>query len=130
MTKRVLVVDDEADVARLLAFNLGEAGFAVESVGTGEDALVAVERERPDAGGEREIGVLMLTARGDEYDRIVGLEVGADDYVVKPFSVREVVLRVGALAKRVGERVVAGAAVPGARPRLRLRELEVDPTTH
>jgi two-component system phosphate regulon response regulator PhoB len=66
----------------------------------------------------------MLTARGDEYDRIVGLEVGADDYVVKPFSVREVVLRVTALAKRVGE-----GGGPGGK-RLRLRELEVVLATH
>jgi two-component system phosphate regulon response regulator PhoB len=149
MGKRVLVVDDEADLARLLAFNLGEAGFAVETVGSGEAALEAVKRERPAVvvldlmlpdvsgfevcrrlrePGAPEVGVLMLTARGDEYDRIVGLEVGADDYVVKPFSVREVVLRVGALARRVGER--------DARPDLaddrvlRLRDLELDPTTH
>jgi two-component system phosphate regulon response regulator PhoB len=157
MSKRVLVVDDEADVARLLAFNLGEAGFTVATAATGEAALEAVALERPDvmvldlmlpdlsgfevcrrlraSTGEREIGVLMLTARGDEYDRIVGLEVGADDYVVKPFSVREVVLRVGALAKRVGERAAAAVAAPaaaalGGRTRLRLRDLEVDPVTH
>jgi two-component system, OmpR family, phosphate regulon response regulator PhoB len=147
MGKRVLVVDDEADVARLLAFNLGEAGFEVETAASGEAALAAVARERPavvvldlmlpdlsgfevcrrlrQEVGHGEVGVLMLTARGDEYDRIVGLEVGADDYVVKPFSVREVVLRVGALAKRVGERV----AEPSGKT-LRLRDLEVDPTRH
>jgi two-component system phosphate regulon response regulator PhoB len=148
MGKRVLVVDDEGDVARLLAFNLEEAGFEVESVSTGEAALAAVGRSRPAVvvldlmlpdlsgfevcrrlradGDERELGVLMLTARGDEYDRIVGLEVGADDYVVKPFSVREVVLRVGALAKRIGER---GGEAPAGK-RLKLHELEVDPSTH
>jgi two-component system phosphate regulon response regulator PhoB len=145
MGARVLVVEDEADVARLLAFNLGEAGFVVEAVATGEAALAAAARDRPavvvldlmlpDLSGFEvcrrlreevapEAGVLMLTARGDEYDRIVGLEVGADDYVVKPFSVREVVLRVLALAKRVGERGEASGKL------LRLRDLVVDPATH
>ncbi|HLU67989.1 MAG TPA: winged helix-turn-helix domain-containing protein, partial [Kofleriaceae bacterium] len=82
-------------------------------------------REDPSLG---DFGVMMLTARGDEYDRIVGLEVGADDYVVKPFSVREVVLRVQALAKRLGDRepepADAGAQV------LRARGLEVDLRSH
>jgi two-component system phosphate regulon response regulator PhoB len=76
-----------------------------------------------------EIGVMMLTARADEYDRIVGFEVGADDYVVKPFSVREVVLRVKALARRSSERLRARLAVDVGR-RLRHEGLEVDPERH
>jgi two-component system phosphate regulon response regulator PhoB len=156
MRKRVLIVDDEADVARLLSFNLADAGFDTEQARTGEGALTVAAEFRPhvvvldlmlpDLSGFEvcrrlrsdvalgEIGVLMLTARGDEYDRIVGLEVGADDYVVKPFSVREVVLRVQALAKRTGERgenIPLEAAAPAATSHvLRARDLEVDLRTH
>jgi two-component system, OmpR family, phosphate regulon response regulator PhoB len=74
--------------------------------------------------------VLMLTARGDEADRIVGLESGADDYVVKPFSVREVVLRVQALAKRTADRGGEPPAADAAPQLLRSRELEVDLRSH
>lgn len=150
MRKRVLIVDDEADVGRLLAFNLGEAGFDTDIARTGEAGLLAAERARPhvvlldlmlpDLSGHEvcrrlrasaalaDIGVLMLTARGDEDDRIVGLEAGADDYVVKPFSVREVVLRVQALAKRMAERQEAESGAPGRI--LRARDLEVDLRRH
>jgi len=76
-----------------------------------------------------EIGVLMLTARTDEFDRVLGLEAGADDYVVKPFSVREVVLRVQALARRCGERILARQAASTGR-RLAWRSLELDPIAH
>jgi two-component system, OmpR family, phosphate regulon response regulator PhoB len=146
MAETVLIVEDEPDVSRLLSFNLGEAGFATEVVATGGEALPAAERVQPavvvldlmlpDLSGHevcarlrahprlRDIGILMLTARGDEDDRIIGLEAGADDYVVKPFSVREVVLRVCALAKR------AAARGGGGDGRLRWRELELDPVTH
>ena len=73
--------------------------------------------------------ILMLTARGDEYDRVLGFEVGADDYVVKPFSVRELVMRVKGLARRAGERRLArGARDEGQR--LAWRGLEIDPTRH
>jgi two-component system phosphate regulon response regulator PhoB len=76
-----------------------------------------------------DIGVLMLTARGDEYDRVLGFEVGADDYVVKPFSVRELVLRVKALARRTSERRAARAAADEGR-RLSWRGLSIDPLRH
>ena len=152
MAKRVLIVDDETDVGRLLAFNLADAGFEAEVARTGEGALamaaefrphvVVLDLMLPDLSGYEvcrrlredpalgEVAVLMLTARGDEADRIVGLEAGADDYVVKPFSVREVVLRVQALAKRTADR---GGDTPGpdASPQLlRARELEVDLRSH
>ena len=155
MAKRVLIVDDETDVGRLLSFNLADAGFEAEVARTGEGALamaaefrphvVVLDLMLPDLSGYEvcrrlredpalgEVAVLMLTARGDEADRIVGLEVGADDYVVKPFSVREVVLRVQALAKRTADRGAGGETPsgPDASPQLlRARELEVDLRSH
>jgi two-component system phosphate regulon response regulator PhoB len=134
----VLVVDDEEDIRNLLLFNLGEAGFKVEVAATGNDglakaramspAVVVLDLMLPDLSGTEvcrqlradgalsDVGILMLTARGDEYDRVLGFEVGADDYVVKPFSVREVTLRVKALATRAQERRLArGARDEGAR---------------
>ena len=126
MGKRVLLVEDEPDVARLLAFNLEQAGYEVSHVELGLDALARARAEQPvvtvldvmlpDMNGfdvckrlraqpeTADVGVLMLTARGDPDDRILGLEVGADDYVTKPFVVREVILRVHALASRIAER--------------------------
>lgn len=149
--ERVLLVDDEPDLQELLVFNLQGAGFAAEAVGTGAAGLAAAARIRPavvlldlmlpDVPGTEvcrrlrgepetaDVGILMLTARGDEYDRVLGFEVGADDYVVKPFSVREVVLRVRALARRVSEREGARVASDAGR-RLRWRGLELDPVRH
>lgn len=147
----VLVVDDEEDIRRLVTFNLGDAGFKVEAVENGNDALTAATRLRPsvvvldlmlpDLSGMEvcrrlranddvsDAAILMLTARGDEYDRVLGFEVGADDYVVKPFSVRELVMRVKGLARRANERRLArGARDEGKR--LRWRGLEIDPTRH
>ena len=147
----VLVVDDEEDIRRLVSFNLSDAGFKVESVENGADALVAAARLRPsvvvldlmlpDVSGMEvcrrlradesvaDAAILMLTARGDEYDRVLGFEVGADDYVVKPFSVRELVMRVKGLARRANERRLArGARDEGQR--LTWRGLEIDPTRH
>jgi two-component system phosphate regulon response regulator PhoB len=151
MARKVLIVDDEADVGRLLAYNLGSAGFETVTATSGEEALstavaqepsvVVLDLMLPDVSGFEvcrrlretprleDVGVLMLTARGDEYDRIVGLEMGADDYVVKPFSVREVVLRVQSLAKRVAERRDARSAAPSDKV-LRWHDLEVNVVTH
>jgi two-component system phosphate regulon response regulator PhoB len=148
---RVLVVDDEEDIRRLVSFNLIEAGFEVETVETGEAAMAAAVRSSPsvlvldlmlpDVSGMEvcrrmraapelaDAAILMLTARGDEYDRVLGFEVGADDYVVKPFSVRELVMRVKGLAVRARERRLArGARDEGKR--LRWKGLEIDPTRH
>jgi len=119
---RVLVVDDEQDLRDLLAFNLESSGFAVLTAATANDGLAQLGESRPDVlvldlmlpdipGIEvcrrvrasrdgANVPILMLTARGDEYDRLLGFEAGADDYVVKPFSVREVVHRVRALTRR------------------------------
>jgi two-component system phosphate regulon response regulator PhoB len=148
---RVLLVDDEPDLQQLLVFNLTEAGFAVEAAATGNAGIEAASRERPavvildlmlpDIPGTEvcrrlradprldDVGILMLTARGDEYDRVVGFEVGADDYVVKPYSVRELVLRVRALSRRSLERNAARRAAD-AGTRLTWRGLAVDPVRH
>lgn len=147
----VLVVDDEDDIRRLVSFNLEEAGFRVDAVDTGAGALQAAEQLSPavvvldlmlpDLSGTEvcrrlradpglaDAAVLMLTARGDEYDRVLGFEIGADDYVVKPFSVRELVMRVKGLAVRARERRLARGANDEGR-RLRWRGLEIDPVRH
>lgn len=130
---RVLVVEDEADIAALIAYQLTREGFRVETVSNGPDALSAVHREIPDLvvldrmlpglsgdavlarlraeAATRAIPVLVLTARREQEDRISGLELGADDYLTKPFSPRELVLRCQAILRRAAE----GAAVPGGR---------------
>ena len=151
MSDRILLVDDEPDILQLLSFNLIEAGFEIEAVGTAGEGLAAAARARPsvvildlmlpDMSGTEvcrklradpatsDLPILMLTARGDEYDKVLGFEVGADDYVVKPFSVREVVMRVRALARRAQERTQARAATETAKP-LVWRGLAVDTVRH
>ncbi|MCX5744921.1 MAG: response regulator transcription factor [Proteobacteria bacterium] len=147
--RRVVIIEDERDVARLLEFNLKAAGFEVTSATTGSTGLATVRSTRPDvvlldlmlpdmsgydvckalrAEGE-EVGVLMLTAKGEPEDRILGLEVGADDYVVKPFVVREVVLRVTALANRLAERRARPASGDPSTV-IRIGAIELDPVTH
>jgi two-component system phosphate regulon response regulator PhoB len=119
---RILVIEDETDIRQVLEYNLRQAGYDVVGVDRGNAGL-ALARERPpelvlldlmlpDVSGLdvcramkadarlRQVAVIMLTAKGSEIDRIVGLELGADDYVTKPFSVREVLLRVQAVLRR------------------------------
>jgi two-component system phosphate regulon response regulator PhoB len=122
MPSHILIVEDERDLMRVMTYNFKQAGFDVVSAPDGETALRAVKEERfdlvlldlmlPDMPGtevcrrlkqSREtaaVPVVMVTAKGEEVDRIVGFELGADDYVVKPFSVRELVLRVRAILRR------------------------------
>jgi DNA-binding response OmpR family regulator len=138
--KRILVVEDESKIARLVRDYLEHAGFEVVVAGDGEVALAEARRARPDlvvldlglpgrdgldvARGLRRtsnVPIVMLTARGDETDRIVGLELGADDYVVKPFSPKELVARVRAVLRR------SEAASSGGRSEvLRVADVEVD----
>ena len=136
---RVLVVDDEPIVREVLTRYLEREGFAVDEAADGEAALMAFQRVRPDVvildlmlpkvdglevfrrmRGPGSPAVIMLTAKGDETDRIVGLELGADDYVTKPFSPREVVARVRAVLRRVG-----GDESPSGGP-LRFGNVEID----
>lgn len=124
MPERILVVDDEPDLVDLVCFNLSEAGYLADSALSGREAMERLARSRPDLlildlmlpdleGTEicrqvraeprlRTLPVLMLTAKSEEVDRVVGFEVGADDYLTKPFSPRELVLRVRALLRRSG----------------------------
>ncbi|NGO69196.1 response regulator transcription factor [Streptomyces boncukensis] len=138
---RVLVVEDDPTVAEVVAGYLGRAGYTVDRADTGPEALERVAAQWPDLvvldlmlpgmdGLEvcrrmRDRGpvpVIMLTARGDEDDRVLGLEVGADDYVTKPFSPRELVLRVESVLRRSRPRPGAAPAGP-----LRAGRIAVDP---
>ena len=131
--KRILIVEDEPDIAEVLQFNLGRAGFEVELERQGDRALEAIRRQPPDLvvldlmlpgldglevtrllkrdPATARLPLVMLTARGEEVDRIVGLELGADDYIAKPFSPREVVLRIKAVLRRRGGEPGEGAEV-------------------
>ena len=124
-TPRVLVVEDEPDIAALIAYQLTREGFRVETSSNGTEALTAVGREIPDLvvldrmlpglsgddvlrqlrqeSATRNIPVLVLTARREQEERIEGFELGADDYITKPFSPRELVLRVQAILRRSRE---------------------------
>ena len=120
MSQKILVVDDEQSIVTLLKYNLETAGYIVEVAYDGEEALKKVETEQPELivldvmlpkkdgievcktirSDENLVPILMLTAKDDEFDRVLGLELGADDYMTKPFSPREVVARVKAILRR------------------------------
>ena len=128
---RILVVEDDPDIAQLVAHYLEKSGFAVDRLANGRDALVSIAAHAPDVlvldlmlpqvdgleicrvvrGNEATAGIpiIMLTARAEESDRIVGLEIGADDYLAKPFSPNELVARVRALVRRAQRAGPAGA---------------------
>ncbi|MFD6885768.1 response regulator [Streptomyces sp. NPDC059957] len=143
----MLVVDDDPTVAEVVTGYLRRAGYTVESVADGPAALAHAGLVRPDlvvldlmlpgldglevcrrlrAAGP--VPVIMLTARGDEDDRIAGLELGADDYVTKPFSPRELVLRVTSVLRRAAAAGAAGAGA--AEARLTGAGITLDPATH
>jgi two-component system phosphate regulon response regulator PhoB len=137
---RILVIDDEPDLRELVAVNLDQAGYRVEGAGSGREALEALRRSRPDlvvldlmlpdvSGTDlcrklrrdpefADIPIIMLTAKAEEVDRVVGFELGADDYVTKPFSPPELVLRVGAVLRRRLDEGGAGASLEHAGLRL------------
>ena len=122
MTQRILVVEDEKDLVDLLSYNLSREGYSVDIATTGAAALDRIKERKPDLvlldlmlpdvpgtdvcrrvkgdPSTSHIPVVMVTARAEEIDRIVGFELGADDYVTKPFSVRELLLRVKAILRR------------------------------
>jgi two-component system, OmpR family, phosphate regulon response regulator PhoB len=122
---RIAVIEDEPDLQQVLRYNLTQGGYEVVTAGTGAEGLALCRDRRPDLvlldlmlpdmpglevckalkgdPATRAIKVLMLTARGEEVDRVVGFELGADDYVGKPFSVRELLLRIRAILRRGGD---------------------------
>lgn len=135
---RVLIVEDEADLSGLLSYNLKAAGFEPEVAATGASGIAKARSSKPDLvlldvmlpdipgtevlrmiredPGLRRTAVVLVTAKGQESDRVTGLELGADDYVVKPFSVRELILRVKAILRRadtegVGEEPLAAGKI-------------------
>jgi len=148
MAENILVVEDEPSLQETLAYNLKREGYAVETVGDGRTALEAARRIKPDLiildimlpeldgfevarilRKEMTTAILMLTARDDEIDRVVGLEVGADDYLTKPFSMRELMARVKAQLRRtrmLREELGKGTSVP--HERLNFENLVIDLT--
>ena len=139
--RTILMVEDETSITEPLAEALDREGFDTRVAGTAADALTAAEEQMPDlvlldvmlpdGSGydvcrtlrERsKVPIIMLTARGEETDRIVGLELGADDYIVKPFSAREVAARIRAVLRRAGEH-----AATAPRPATKPGSLEVGP---
>lgn len=156
--KTVLVVDDEAKILRLARDYLEHAGFSVLTTETGTDALAATRQERPDLivldlglpdldgldvtrvlRKESNVPIIMLTARGDESDKLVGLELGADDYLTKPFSPKELVARVRAVLRRTemaqsspGRETIQTAGLMLDLPRMRAtlgqRPIDLTPT--
>lgn len=148
MNSSILIVDDEQDLVSTLEYNLRREGFHTQCAYTGRDALnllstaspfdlVILDLMLPDISGNevcrqmrsqthtRDVPVMMLTARGEEVDRVVGFEMGADDYVVKPFSVREMMLRVRAILKRSNTQ-----SAPGNDEAMRFGPLKVDTVAH
>ncbi len=144
--ERILVVDDEPDIVALVAFHLVKAGYRVSTASSGPDAINLAKQDLPSliildlmlpgmSGFEvlealragdatRDVAVLMLTARREEPDRIRGLSLGADDYLTKPFSPQELVLRVGAILRRVQQ------ALPVPNDMLRVGPVTIDRAAH
>jgi two-component system phosphate regulon response regulator PhoB len=144
MTAKVLIIEDEAPLAEMLRYNLESEGFRVSQAQTGEEAEVLIAEEKPDlvvldwmlpgvSGIEicrrmrsrmetKSIPIVMLTARGEEGDRIRGLSTGADDYVVKPFSLPELMARVKAILRRASPDRLAEV--------LRFSDIELDRAAH
>jgi two-component system OmpR family response regulator len=142
MPRNILVVDDDPHIRQLLTFALGKAGFGSIEAEDGEKAIAAVQAHSPDLvildinmprmdglevcrrlRADNEIPILFLSSRDDEIDRVLGIELGADDYVTKPFSPREVVARVQAILRRVAAHP---PAVEQAQTRIRHGHLLLD----
>jgi two-component system, OmpR family, alkaline phosphatase synthesis response regulator PhoP len=145
----ILVVEDEEDVVELLRYNLARNGYRVEAVTNGPDAVSRAGTLGPDLilldlmlpgmdglevcrtlkkdGRTERIPIIMVTAKGDEADVVAGLEMGADDYVTKPFSPRVLLARVKAVLRRPARTKVPE---PGTAPMVRVHDLEIDPGRH
>ena len=146
--KRILIIEDDRDIVELVRYNLANEGYQITAALDGSTGLAALRKSPPDlllldlmlpriSGLEicREIRrdetlnrlpILMLTARGDEADRVVGLEMGADDYVTKPFGVRELLARIHALLRRTA---AAPSSAPDAQAPFQIGAATIDPKT-
>jgi len=143
MQRTILIVDDDPHIRQLLVFALAKAGLETREAADGEAALASVAERAPDLvvldinmprldglevcrrlRAQGELPILFLSSRDDEIDRVLGIELGADDYVVKPFSPREVVARVQAILRRTGARAAEAAGPDGA---IRRGRLSLDP---
>lgn len=145
-TDRILVVEDDRNLSDTLRYNLRKEGYDVATAGDGAEALDMCRRETFDlvildimlpkvSGFEvcrvlrkgKTVPILMLTARDDEVDKVVGLEIGADDYMTKPFSMRELLARVRAMLRRAN---ISGREGPGVEATLSIGDLEIDTARH
>ncbi len=147
---KVLIVEDDQTLLEVIQYNLTKEGYAVSTAIDGVQALDVAERERPDLivldimlpeldgldvcrilrKKELTMPIIMLTAKVDEIDRVVGLELGADDYMTKPFSMRELLARVRAMLRRVEMMQREGIVIEQAAPRIKAGKLEVDVARH
>ena len=144
MSQKILVVDDEPHILELVKYNLAQEGYEVLTAHDGAQAVARARDSQPDLiildimlpyvdglevcrqiRRDSAVPIIMLTAKGGELERVVGLEIGADDYVTKPFSPRELVARVRAILRRTG-----AEASPGQSGPLRGGRLILDPNTH
>tara|TARA_B100002051_G_scaffold231799_1_gene230099 strand:- start:613 stop:1299 length:687 start_codon:yes stop_codon:yes gene_type:complete len=145
MQKNILVVEDEPDLRTTLEFNLKSEGYKVKSAADGQTAikeigkkipdLVLLDLMLPDMSGlevckqirkesfSDQVSIIMLTAKGEEVDRVLGFELGADDYVVKPFSVRELLLRISSILKR-------GSETNSSREQISIGDVEINLASH
>jgi DNA-binding response OmpR family regulator len=149
VTARVLVVEDEPNIRELVCLHMGLEGYTCEAVGNGQDALKRAEADRfdllvvdlmlPGLDGisltravrngrlNRDVPILMLTARRDESDKVLGLESGADDYLTKPFGVRELVARARALLRRPRQAMPVSAAADDSGSPVSVHGIDIDP---
>ncbi|MDQ0208094.1 response regulator transcription factor [Alkalicoccobacillus murimartini] len=150
MGKRLLVVDDEESIVTLLQFNLEQAGYEVETASDGAEGLELARQNKydlivldlmlPEMDGidvckqlrlsKVHTPILMLTAKDDEFDKVLGLELGADDYMTKPFSPREVVARVRAILRRAAQTTQNSQATDDVTEVLRIGEVEIFPDNY
>ena len=143
MTKTILVVDDKANVRTLVRDYLNEQGFRVSTADNGQNALYAARHDKPDLilldimmpemdgyqfisayRRESDTPIILLTAKLEESDKVIGLELGADDYITKPFGMRELVARINTVLRRAGKAQPAGGKV------LRAADITLDQETH
>ena len=147
ITKTIYIIEDEPDIRETLAYNLSQEGFKVSEFSDAESCLDKIQKKKPDlllldlmlpgmSGLDlckeiradinlKNLAIIMLTAKGEEIDRIIGFELGADDYVTKPFSVRELILRVKVILKKQTESVESDESIEFGPIKLNLDAHEV-----